>query len=242
MRIKLIACEALYRECCRAAAASQHVVDLKFTPFGLHNTPSELRATIQAEIDASDSVDYVALGYGLCSRGTAELRSGAAPLVIPRAHDCITLFLGSRTRYNEQFTTSPGTYYYSAGWVERMDGEVQQGLVEDAHAKQQEDRYREYVEKYGEDNAKFLMEQEAQWSANYTRAAFIDTGVGDPEIYRRFTQQIARGRGWDYAELPGDTSLIDRLLSGDWNEDFLIVQPGRGIIESFDELILKSES
>ena len=241
MRIRLIACEALHRECCRAAAESPHVVDLSFIPFGLHDTPSELRAAIQSEIDASQGCDYIALGYGLCSRGTAELRASSAPLVIPRAHDCITLFLGSRARYSEEFTANPGTYYYSAGWIERKEGDVQQGFVDDLHAKRDDERYREYVEKYGEDNAKFLMEQEAQWSANYTRAAFIDTGVGDPETYRRFTGEVADGHGWEYAELPGDTSLIDRLLSGDWDDDFLIVQPGQTIMESFDQTILRSE-
>jgi hypothetical protein len=32
--------------------------------------------------------------------------------------------------------------------------------------------------------------------------------------------------------------LIRRLLFGDWNEDFLVVEPGQGITMTFDELIL----
>ena len=39
--------------------------------------------------------------------------------------------------------------------------------------------YREYCEKYGEDNAKFLMETEQQWHANYDRATYVDVdGIG----------------------------------------------------------------
>ena len=43
------------------------------------------------------------------------------PLVIPRAHDCIALFMGSRQRYREYFDAHPGTYYRTSGWIERDD-------------------------------------------------------------------------------------------------------------------------
>ena len=243
MKIKLIACEVFSREFCLATAVSPHLFDLKFMPFGLHNTPDDLRSALQAEIDAAEDggYDYIALGYGLCSRGTAEVRAGSTPIVIPRAHDCITLFLGSRACYDHEFAAHPGTYYYSPGWVERRDGEVSQGPIEDAHARLYKDRYEEYVDKYGEDNARFLIEQESQWLANYTRAVFINTGIGDIEEYRRFTQNLAKGRDWDYAEIKGDTGLIERLANGDWDsDDFLKVEPHQTIIESFDELILKA--
>lgn len=244
MKIKLIACEALYREFCLAIARSPHVVDSTFVGFGLHDTPSELRAALQAEIDACEGRGYdaIALGYGLCSRGTAELSARSVPIVMPRAHDCITLFLGSRARYNEEFTSHPGTYYYSAGWIERKDGEVQQGFVDETHTARAQDRYAEYVEKYGEDNAKFLIEQEAQWSANYSRAVLIDMGIGNVEEYRRFTQCIAQSHGWEYAELKGDLSLVERLANGEWeSEDFLRVEPGKRVIESFDQLVIRAE-
>ena len=245
MRIKLIACEALHRELSLATATSKHVFDLAFLDFGLHDTPSELRSAIQAEIDScnNDTYDYIALGYGLCSRGAAEIRARSVPLVIPRAHDCITFFLGSRARYDEEFGAHPGTYYYSPGWIERKAGELQQGFIEESHAGKQERLYQEYVEKYGEDNARFLMEQQAQWTANYDRAAFINMSVGDIEEYRRFTRQLAKSKGWNYVELEGETSLIDRLASGDWQgDDFLVVPPGHTILESFDALILKAEA
>jgi hypothetical protein len=108
-------------------------------------------------------------------------------------------------------------------------------------ARQYEERYREYVEKYGEDNAKFLIEQEASWHANYTRAAFIDTGLGPQAQYRRFVEGIARDRGWDYAQIAGNNDLVRRLLHGDWGgEDYLTVPPRHRICESFDKLILAS--
>lgn len=241
MKIKLISCEALAREFYAAAATSPHVIDIQLLAFGLHNTPDDLRAAIQAAIDATDGYDAIILGYGLCSRGTAGVCARSISVVIPRMHDCITAFLGSRSRYRAEFDAHPGTYYYSPGWIERKEGDVDQGFI-DIHEQAYAERYAEYAAKYGEDNAKFLIDQERQWYANYTRAAFVDMGIGCVDEYRRFTQDLARDRCWEYAELAGDMSLIRRLAHGDWEgEDFLVVQPGHCIAESFDELVLKSE-
>lgn len=242
MKIKLIACEALAREAYLAAAGSPHVIDTQLLSFGLHNTPDELRSTIQSAIDSSEGKGYdaIALGYGLCSRGTADVRARSIPIAIIRMHDCITAFLGSRARYAAEFSAHPGTYYYSPGWIERKEGDMEQGFV-DIHAQRSAEHYREYVEKYGEDNAKFLIEQEQQWLSHYTRAAFINMGVGDIDYYRRFTRDLAGDRGWEYSEIAGDVSLVRRLLEGDWEtEDILIVRPGERISESFDDNILKA--
>ena len=240
-RIKVISCEAFSREFYSAAASSPHVLDMSFLAFGLHNTPDKLREAIQTAVDETDSAvyDYIVLGYCLCSRGTADIVSGSVPIVIPRAHDCITVFLGSRAAYDEEFGSNPGTYYYSPGWIERKEGESSQGGMVDVKASQYEGQYLEYVEKYGEENAQFLMEQEASWHANYTRAAFIDTGLGPHAQYRQFVEGIARDRGWEYAEIVGSTDLVRRLLHGNWDgEDFLMVPPHHRICESFDKLVL----
>lgn len=210
-------------------------------PFGLHERPDDLRQTLQAQIDQAAGYDYILLAYGLCSRGTADLIARETPVVIPRSHDCIALLLGSDQRYQAEFSQHPGTYYYSPGWVERKEGEVNQGGFEIVKHRQAEERFGEYVEKYGEDNARFLLEQESQWLANYNRAVFLDMGLGDIDYYRRFTQQIAQEHGWSYEELPGDTRLIDRLLAGDWDEsEFLIVNPGQRTVESVTSGIISA--
>lgn len=242
MKLYAVSCEVFVRECCRAAAYSPHAVSLSFQPFGLHDRPDELRRVIQEQIDeASGRFDLILLAYGLCSRGTADITARETPIVIPRAHDCITLLLGSCGRYQREFTEHPGTYYYSPGWIERKEGEVRQGTAEVVKDRQAEARFKEYAEKYGEDNARYLMEQETLWLANYNRAVFLNMGLGDTDYYRRFTRQVAESRGWSYEELPGDTRLIDKLLHGDWNSDeFLIVQPGQRTIEAVNSGIISA--
>ncbi|MFQ6099237.1 MAG: DUF1638 domain-containing protein, partial [Armatimonadota bacterium] len=131
MRLKVIACEVLYRELHVLATECGHEVQLAFQKFGLHDEPDKLRSETQRAIDEtpSDGVDYIALGYGICSNGLAGICAREIPLVIPRAHDCITLFLGSKERYAEEFRRHPGTYYYTAGWIERKEGTQEDGVM-----------------------------------------------------------------------------------------------------------------
>jgi len=241
MRLRLIACEVFVRELCYLTAQSPHVFDLTFLPFGLHDTPDQLRVEIQRAVDSCEEGPWegILLGYALCSRGSVGITARSLPLVIPRAHDCITLLLGSRDRYNREFSGHPGTYYYSPGWAERKDGEVAQGTIQDTKSTAYRARFEEYVEKYGEDNARFLLEQETHWLDHYNRAVFLNTGLGDVEGYRAFTRRIAEQREWEHAEIPGGLSLLRRLVWGPWDTpDFLQVQPGQTVVESFDEQVL----
>ena len=243
MKLYAIVCEALARESFHAASRSPHVVTISPKEFGLHNVPDQLRASLQDEIDrASDGrFEYIILAYGLCSLGTAGLFARDVPIVIPRAHDCITHLLGSKERYQREFAEHPGTYYYSPGWIERKEGEIVQGGVEIVQDVAAEKRFREYVDLYGEDNARFLMEQESQWLAHYNRAAFINMGIGDIPHYRSFTKEVAESHGWTYEELAGDLRLMDLLFRGEWDSsEFLIVQPGQRTVADVNAGIISA--
>ena len=89
-----------------------------------------MRERLQAAIDATDpgKHDAVALAYGLCNNGLVGLVARQLPVVIPRAHDCITLFIGDRQRYEEYFHANPGTYYYTSGWLECVKRRGADGL------------------------------------------------------------------------------------------------------------------
>ena len=94
---------------------------------GLHDFGAKaMRREIQARIDAADAgpCEAVALGYGLCGNGLAGVEARTKPLVLPRAHDCITLLMGSRQTFDYYFGEHTGVYYRSAGWVERGQGLV----------------------------------------------------------------------------------------------------------------------
>ncbi len=243
MRIKVIACEVFQREIELLADRSEHEFDVLIQAFGLHDTPEELRrATQEAVLTARpEDCDLIVLGYGLCSNGLVGIRAGDVSFVVPRAHDCITLFLGSRERYDREFQEHPGTYYYTCGWIDRKESIEEDGLLRSQQEARRRSRYEEYVAKYGEDNAQFLIEQESLWLTHYDRAAFIHQHIGDVARYREFTQRVAESHGWQYVELEGDDRLLRRMLNGPWvEEDFLTVGAGEVTVACYDGQVIGS--
>jgi hypothetical protein len=243
--LKVIACDVLAREICAVASRSPARVDLTFLPQGLHDEPNRLREMLASAIADAESgkrynafteslrYDFIVLGCGLCSNAVVGLSALRTPLVVPRAHDCVTLLLGSKERYREYFDSRRGVYWYSAGWIERS---LQPG-------KERYERvYARYLEKYGEDNAAYLMEAEQNWYKEYGYAAYVDWGFPAAEQYRRYTKECAAWLGWGYEELKGDPALLERMTGGDFRDaEVLVVPPGRRIVASNDADIIGYE-
>src|SRR5690606_5136462 len=96
-----LTCEALARMTYSLAAVSNHTITIQLFRQGLHNRPKNLRAVLQEQIDAVPSMTYdaILLAYGMCGNSTVGLTARDTPLVIPRVHDCISLYLGSHEQY-----------------------------------------------------------------------------------------------------------------------------------------------
>lgn len=248
-RYACICCEVLFREFCQAATKTDAILDFIPMPQGLHNTPDYLRTRLQQEIKRledglahatpvnstahpSPTYDAILLGYALCSNGIIGLSSTRFPLVIPRGHDCITLLLGSKERYQEYFDNHQGVYWYSSGWIERA---LQPGRERLAYLQQQ------YTERYGEEDANFLLEAEEDWYRKYGQATYIDWGVVTSARDREYTKDCAEFLGWRYDEVQGDPQLMIDFLQGTWDDNrFLVVQPGHCIEPSYDPTIIKA--
>ncbi len=130
-------------------------------------------------------------------------------------------------------------------FVERSDDGGQfagMGAVSDAEARA---TYEEYVAKYGEDNAAYLMEALGGWRSHYDRAALVDMAVADPRaaaVVEAFARDDAARRGWAFEKLAGELILVRRLVDADWGaEDFLVLQPGERLAMSYDEAVIRAE-
>ena len=238
LRLRFVACKVMQREAYLCAAKSRNIVDVHLMPQGLHNEPDKLREEVRKAVETTTDIqdrpyDAILLGYGLCSNGIIGLTS-KIPVVVPRGHDCITLMLGSKDRYQEYFDTHRGIYWYSPGWIE-------------SGWQPCKDRFdkllAEYKEKYGPDNAKYLMEMENTWMHEYAFATYIDSGLACDGEHKEFTKEAADFLKWDFDVLKGDMSLVQRMCDGVWDDsEFLVLQPGKTIAEDLTSPgIIKAE-
>jgi len=245
MRLKLISCEIFYREMCSAVARSTNTVDVEFLPKGLHNIGCErMLKRLQEAVDRVDASRYeaVLLGYGLCSNGITGLVARSIPVVVPRAHDCITLFMGSRQRYLDYFTGHPGTYFLTTGWIERdiVTPELQPDSI--SHQMGMHLSFEELVAKYGQEDAAFLYETLCDTLKNYTRITFIEIGIEPDDRFEHHARQEAADRGWTFEKIRGDMSMIQRLLNGPWDDqEFLTLQPGQQVAAPLNNGIITAQ-
>jgi hypothetical protein len=245
-RRKFLGCEILYREACKLAAESAARVDVEFLPKGLHDLETdEMRRRIQERIDQADRDGYerILLGYARCNDGVAGLAARGVPLVIPRAHDCISLFFGSRDEYRRQFDAEPGTYYMTTGWAERNEGwefgAAQVPAARGIMAKLGLDEsFEQMVARYGRDNAEYILSQLGNWKEHYRRMLYLEMGICDEREHIARAAELAAENGWRFERQPGSLGLLARLFEGPWDDDFVVVEPGQVIQPRSGERIL----
>ncbi len=196
-----------------------------FMDYGLHRQPGKMTRVLQEEIDKIEASSLILLGYGLCGKGLAGIKSGKHTLKIPRVDDCIAILLGSRQAYRQEFNAAPGTYYLSKGWLESGSHPLKE--------------YEEYLEKYGAEKTAWIMDQQYQ---HYERLVLVGHSQSDLETYRPQALKVARYcERWDmrYEELLGSYEYVRRLIdasavSDNNSEDFVIIPPGGEIrLEQF---------
>jgi hypothetical protein len=223
------------------------VIDVEFTELGQHTHSDTLRHIIQSSIDAAENCgkDYAAilLLFGLCGNTTAGLCARRTRLVIPRAHDCSTILLGSRAQFEKYFKEASSTPFSSTGYFERGEYFLRQA---DGHkVVQYGDSYATLVARHGEEKAQYI------WAAMHPpelenenrRALFIDLPETADLGHAAQFKEKAEAEGKEYVRLEGNIRLVRNLLFGQWDpEEYLIVPPGHKILGVYDwSEILRAE-
>ncbi len=243
-RYKLISCNVFQRELCAAIAVSPHVVDPEFLELGLHESSEKLRTRLQNRIDEAASVsekasaaegggyDAILLGYGLCGNGVAGIKAPCIPLVIPRAHDCCTLLLGSRASFLEHFGQSLSASWSSAGYIEH--GSTYFRASDAGRFTGLELEYGELVERHGEENARYV------WDILHPvvedrKIRYIETPETASLGHAAKMRARALAEGKDFLLLRGSSRLLRALVFGEWDDgEFLVVPPGKYLSPAYD--------
>jgi len=194
-----------------------------FLDYGLHEFPIKLSSTVQEQIDGIQEPSRILLGYGLCGNGLQGIRAGRHTLFMPRADDCIAILLGSYQAYLKEFNENPGTYYLTKGWLESGSDPLRE--------------YHQAVEKYGAENAEWLMDQQYR---HYKRLVFVAHTPEDLETYRPRALEVAeycKRWGMKYGEVLGSEAYIRDLVKAvstlsESDEQFLVIPPGGSIEQS----------
>lgn len=240
MKFKLICCEVLMREACRLIADCPHTINPEFTPKGAHENSSKLHDIIQTAVEnASEKGEYdaILLGFGLCGNALVDIASSGIPLVIPRAHDCCTIFLGSRQLFKQYFSHNPSMEWSSAGYMERGDSYLREGSV--GKMMGLDKSYEQLEAEYGSENAAFI------WETLYpeqhsSEMIYINIHGTENSGYLEKFKDLASETNRSVKIISGDMRLLKGLLYGEWNTDeYLIINPGEKIqgVYDYDQVI-----
>jgi len=221
--IVLISCK-VFQDFIEHYFPNGRISNVIFLEYGLHRVPRNLQKALQEQIDLIEEPSLILLGYGLCGNGLNGIQAGKHTLLLPRVDDCIAVLLGSYQSYQKEFNDVPGTYYLCKGWLESGSNPLQE--------------YQEYLEKYGENKADWLMDTQYH---RYKRLALVTHSSEDLEKYRPQAREVAdycQRWGMRYQEILGSDQYLRRLVEVAINleqadEEFVLVPPG-GIVKQSD--------
>ncbi|HRE04906.1 MAG TPA: DUF1638 domain-containing protein [Opitutaceae bacterium] len=220
----LVACDVFQNELASllAGGAGSPPSRVEWLEMGLHDHADRMKKAIQEAIDRIESdpaVTTILLAYGLCGNGVIGIRTRHCRLVLPRAHDCISVLFGDRSAYERYLAENPGVYFYSPGWIRgrRVPGPDRDASIR-AHYQQRYPDDPEVVED--------MIAADRETYAHHGCAAYID--VTDDTTGEDYCRSCARHLGWRFEKIRGDDRWLRTLLSGPWDSPhFVVLEAGR---------------
>lgn len=240
MKYLCIYCEVLEEYIMSAYKGAPFECIFDKIPKDMHTNPVLLNKELKKRLSAADKIpttpnadgiDGVILGIALCGGALEGIFSLNHRLIIPKAHDCISFFLGSGKRYNELFYKYGGkAFWFTTSFLK------QDYLPTKKHFSKLKS---EYIEKFDEESADYLIETEIDSLSQYKYIVKIDN-LDKPDIeLAKAAKECESEYGWKLCEFSTDLSLFNAILNGNWNEeDFLIVPAGKTVIKTNDKNII----
>lgn len=210
MNAVILACSSLNRHVDAAQEKMKTDYPVVNVDRKYHEDPKQMREQLMEKLRSLPSeIDTVLVAMGFCG-GSWEAIPLEKRVVIPRVDDCITLLLHTDNVWYPNLKKAGHLYLRDTDTVEYSLEAMQRKLCE----------------QYGGMNGSMIFNS---MFANYTNVDIIDTGVYDcySEEYVTEAQRNAdliRGI-LDYVE--GSNLLLEKLVSGQWDQQFIVVEPGQ---------------
>ena len=212
----LIACAMMEDEVACAVERAEEDVYTVWVDRGFHSEPDHLRAELQRNIDWVEErgAACILFAFGLCGNGAVGLVTRRAQLAIPRFDDCVNIMLehGPRTC---QGRAQGGVMYLTRGWTHDVAAAMYS--MKD-----------QYVAKYGERRAKRLMEA---MYGGYHAVSLIDNGCYELEDAMEVARHSAESINVGVQVDPGSNQVLEKLICGPWDEDIVVCEPGRPLVQ-----------
>ena len=177
-----------------------YVVDKKY-----HVEPKDMREQILRRLpELAGRHDTLLVAMGFCG-GSWDQVAAPCRVVIPRVDDCVTLLLQRGDAYSPNLKRMGHLYVYerdpSESLMFRVGEDVDEELAE------------ELIELY---------------FANYRHLDIIDTGLADcySEAYVEAVQREADRIHAELDYVEGGIHVLEKLVSGRWDEQFLVAERG----------------
>ncbi|AFV03039.1 hypothetical protein UNSWDHB_494 [Dehalobacter sp. UNSWDHB] len=205
----IVACQTIKHELNLAISETKVEYPIVFVDSGLHIYPDKLRLAIQDTVNRIDHVDTILMAFGYCGNGLLGIKAETARLIIPKAHDCISLLLGSNET-RQKIMKEAGTYFLTKGWLE-----YERNILAD---------FEGCVQRHGQKRALEVMKTLLH---HYQRLMVIDTKAYESSDILKTTQKFADTIGLRHEEYPGSMRFLNKLLTGPWDEEFIILEQGQ---------------
>lgn len=203
--IKVIAC-SIFKDYIQQLSLSTNDYDISYLPIQSHNQPTLLAKEIQQKLDENNFYEKIILLYGVCGAMIFHLEFPNIPTYILKAHDCASILLGGYSNFQQSFHEN-----LSSSWTCKS-------LLESNSVQQANNQYKQWVEKYGEEQADYL--QEVLFT---TCDTYITMGETAPNGYRKI--------------LCGDIKYLENILTIN-HPDLLMVNQEDQLYLTNDEQVL----
>ena len=208
----ILACSAMSLH----VAAAQKTMKTDFPVIevdsSFHENPSKMRQKIIETLEQMEkSIDTVLVAMGFCGGSWEDIATDKR-IVIPRVDDCITLLLHTDDTWYPNLKQCGHLYLR-----DDIEGKFSPKSIK-----------KNLCSQYGDSEGSFVFRT---WFGSYTNADIIDTGAYDchSEAYMLEAMENADLMEATLDYVPGRNLILEKLVSGRWDQQFLVIEPGNTV-------------